>query len=63
MSLLTTNVINFRATTNIKFINHIYAILSFIENNEEIINDRNTSSMLVLDLQYFKTMLLSFIFV
>ena len=58
MSLLTTNVINFRATTN-----HIYATLSFIENNEEIINDRNTSSMLVLDLQYFKTMLLSFIFV
>ena len=38
-------------------------VLLFIENSEDILNDENTSSMLVLGLQYFKTMLLSFFFV
>ena len=35
--------------------------LSFIENNEEILNDEKRT-MLLLGLQYFKTMLLSFFF-
>ena len=54
------NVISFTAIKN-TFTNSMGSqTLPFIENNEEILNDEKTSSMLVLGLQYFKTMLLGF---
>ena len=36
-------------------------ILSFTENNEQILNDGNRSSLLATGLQYFKMILLTFI--